>query len=133
MYRLSYRNFGSHQTLLFNHTVAADGDPSHRHSGIRWYELRSSKAAPWFIYQQGTYAPDENDRWIGSIAMDRHGDIALGFDVSGANQYPSQAFLFAAHDMDGGEFAALDTLQYGLARDAARAHCQSIANLAPRK
>jgi len=89
MYRLSYRNFGSHQTLLFNHTVAADGDPSHRHSGIRWYELRSSKTAPWFIYQQGTYAPDENDRWLGSIAMDRHGDIALGFDVSGANQYPS--------------------------------------------
>jgi hypothetical protein len=89
MYRLSYRNFGSHQTLLFNHTVAADGDPSHRHSGIRWYELRSSKTAPWSIYQQGTYAPDENNRWIGSIAMDRHGDIALGFDVSGANQYPS--------------------------------------------
>jgi hypothetical protein len=35
----------------------------------------------------------------------------------------TEAFLFAAHDMDRGEFAALDTLQYGLARDAERAHC----------
>ena len=40
-----------------------------------------------------------------------------------AYHFDTQAFLFAAHDMDGGEFAALDTLQYGLARDAERAHC----------
>src|SRR5437762_6779065 len=40
-----------------------------------------------------------------------------------AYHFDAQAFLFAAHDMDGGEFAALDTLQYGLARDAERAHC----------
>jgi hypothetical protein len=91
MFRVSYRNFGAHQTILLNHTVAADGDPSHEHAGIRWYELRRTKKAPWFIYQQGTYAPDARDRWLGSIAMDRHGDIALGFDVSGAGatQYPS--------------------------------------------
>ena len=40
-----------------------------------------------------------------------------------AYHFDAQAFLFAAHNMDGGEFAALDTLQYGLARDAERAHC----------
>src|SRR5215468_7194368 len=40
-----------------------------------------------------------------------------------AYHFDTQAFLFAAHDMDGGEFAALDTLQYGLARDTERAHC----------
>src|SRR5256714_8406695 len=39
-----------------------------------------------------------------------------------AYHFDTQAFLFAAHDMDGGEFAALDTLQYGLAREAERAH-----------
>jgi hypothetical protein len=89
MYRLSYHNFGEHQTLLLNHTVAADGNPSRNHAGIRWYELRRAHKAQWSIYQQGTYAPDANDRWLGSIAMDRHGDIALGFDVSGAAEYPS--------------------------------------------
>jgi hypothetical protein len=96
MFRLSYRNFGSYQSLLLNHTVAADGNPSNDHAGIRWYELRTTtfglrttRFGPWRIFQQGTYAPDANDRWLGSIAMDRLGDIALGFDVSGAALYPS--------------------------------------------
>jgi len=93
MQRLTYRNFGPRQTLLLNHTVAADGDPSHDHAGIRWYELRMTTRgqtrSPWEIYQQGTYAPDANDRWLGSIAMDRMENIALGFSVSGASVYPS--------------------------------------------
>jgi hypothetical protein len=93
MQRLIYRNFGTYQTLLSNHTVAADGDPSHDHAGIRWYELRKPAGGrthgPWEIYQQGTYAPDANDRWLGSIAMDVNGNIALGFGVSGHNVYPS--------------------------------------------
>jgi hypothetical protein len=93
MQRLTYRNFGPYQTLLFNHTVAADGDTSHDHAGIRWYELRSQiirqTRGPWEIYQQGTYTPDANDRWLGSIAMDENGNIALGFGVSGQNVYPS--------------------------------------------
>ena len=57
MQPLKYRNFGPYQTLLFNHTVAADGDPSHNHAGIRWYELRmrtrGRTRSPWEIYQQG--------------------------------------------------------------------------------
>jgi len=93
MYRLSYRNFGDHQTLLFNHTVAADGNPAANHAGIRWYELRSVSNSGWFIYQQGTYAPDANDRWLGSIAMDRQGNIALGFDVSGVSKFPSVHYV----------------------------------------
>lgn len=93
MQRLTYRNFGSRQTLLFDHTVAADGDPSQKHAGIRWYELRMKTRGrtrgPWEIYQQGTYAPDANNRWLGSIAMDRKQNIAMGFSVSGPGVYPS--------------------------------------------
>ena len=89
MQRLTYRNFGDHQMLLLNHTVAADGDPTQNHAGIRWYELRMETSGPWQIYQQGTYAPDANDRWLGSMAMDKNGNIALGFHVSGANEFPS--------------------------------------------
>src|SRR5262249_30441911 len=89
MQRLTYRHMGGHQTLLFNHTVAADGDPSHNHAGIRWYELRMKKKGPWEIHQQGTYAPDADDRWLGSITMDKKGNIALGFNVSGASVFPS--------------------------------------------
>ena len=93
MQRLTYRNFGPRQMLLFNHTVAADGDPSQDHAGIRWYELRMTTRgrthSPWEIYQQGTYAPDADSRWLGSIAMDRMGNVALGFSVSGTSVHPS--------------------------------------------
>ncbi len=85
MYRLLYRNFGTHESLVLNHTVDVDGSD---HAGIRWYEVRSPRSAP-AIYQQGTYAPDADHRWMGSIAMDRAGDIALGFSVSGTTTSPS--------------------------------------------
>ncbi len=85
MNRLQYRNFGSYQTIVANQTVDADATD---HAGIRWYELRTADTA-WSIYQQGTYAPDTNHRWIGSIAMDGSGNIALAYSVSGEGMYPS--------------------------------------------
>ena len=91
MYRLAYRNFGSHQALVLNQTVDTGDLTPEVHAAVRWYELRSTGGA-WSIYQQGDYAPDADNRWIGSIAMDRAGDIALGYNVSGFNRYPSIAF-----------------------------------------
>jgi subtilase family serine protease len=85
MYRLQYRNFGTHESLVVNHTVDADGTD---HAGIRWYEVRNPGSSP-VIHQQGTYAPDQDHRWMGSAAMDNAGNIALGFSVSGAFTSPS--------------------------------------------
>jgi hypothetical protein len=85
MYRLQYRNFGDHESLVSNHTVNVGGNQA----GIRWYELRKSGQDDWAIYQQGTYAPDSDHRWMGSIAMDGGGNIALGFSVSGSATLPS--------------------------------------------
>ena len=50
---------------------------------------RGRTHSPWEIYQQGTYAPDADSRWLGSIAMDRMGNVALGFSVSGTSVHPS--------------------------------------------
>jgi hypothetical protein len=91
MYRLAYRNFGDHEALVLNHTVDVGDQAPNVHAGIRWTELRRT-GGPWSIYQEGDYAPDSDHRWIGSIAMDRIGDIALGYNVSGPNRYPSIAF-----------------------------------------
>jgi subtilase family serine protease len=85
MYRLQYRNFGDHESLVVNHTVDADGND---HAGIRWYEIRDPQTSP-FIYQQSTYAPDGDHRWMGSAAMDRNGNLALGFSVTGTATFPS--------------------------------------------
>ncbi len=56
--------------------------------GVRWYELRDPSANP-SVYQQGTFAPDGNYRWMGSIAMDKAGDIALGCSVSSGSMHPA--------------------------------------------
>jgi len=85
MYRLQYRNFGDHESLVVNHTVDVDGTD---HAGIRWYEVRDPNGLP-SIYQQGTYAPDSDHRWMGSAAMDSSGNLAIGFSVSSATTYPS--------------------------------------------
>jgi uncharacterized repeat protein (TIGR01451 family) len=86
MYRLAYRNFGDHEALTFNQTVDAGDFPNH--AGIRWYELRKSGSNPWSIYQQNTFAPDATHRWIGSLAMDDAGNIAMGYSASSSSVYP---------------------------------------------
>ena len=88
MYRLQYRNFGSYQTLAFNHTVDVDGAD---HAGVRWYELRNT-AGTWSIYQQGTYSPDATHRWMGSVALNGKGEYALGYSASSTSVSPSVKF-----------------------------------------
>jgi len=83
MYRLAYRNFGSHESLVVNHSVTAGSG-----GGIRWYEIQNPSGTP-VVAQQGTFAPDSNYRWMGSIAMDQSGDIAVGYSVSSSSISPS--------------------------------------------
>ena len=84
MYRLAYRNFGDHESLVVNHTVGTAGASA----APRWYEIRNPGASP-VVYQQGTYAPDGDFRFMGSIAMDGNGNIALGYSKSSIDTYPS--------------------------------------------
>src|SRR5258706_3711540 len=85
MYRLQYRNFRSYQNLVGNLTVDANGADK---AGVYWFELRNSGAG-WSMNQQGVYAPDADNRWMGSAAMDSLGNIALGYSVSSTSTYPS--------------------------------------------
>lgn len=89
MYRLAYRNFGTHQSWVAAHDVTAPNG----HIAERWYEFRASESSTRpTVYQAGTYAGpagDANNRWMGSIAMDKLGDIALGFSISGTGMFPS--------------------------------------------
>jgi hypothetical protein len=86
MYRLQYRKFTDYEAMVVNHTVGVGS-----HAGIRWYELRKTNAN-WFVNQQSTYAPDTLNRWMGSIAMDAVGNMALGYSISGYSMYPSIRF-----------------------------------------
>jgi hypothetical protein len=85
MYRAQYRNFGTHESIVFNHTVEAGGPQI---AGVRWYEVRNPTASPT-IFQQGTYAPaDGVSRWMGSAAMDRNGNFAVGYSVASPTVFP---------------------------------------------
>lgn len=87
MYRLAYRHFSDHDALVVNHSVATGSG----NVGVRWYELRSPATIP-VVYQQGTFAPDSSYRWMGSVAMDQSGDIALGYSVSSGTMNPAIRF-----------------------------------------
>jgi hypothetical protein len=79
-FRLAYRNFGTFEALVTNQSVEALPGIA----GVRWYEIRRVGGV-FSLNQQGTYAPDDGvNRWMGSVAMDKLGNMALGFSVSNA-------------------------------------------------
>ena len=87
MHRFPYRNFGDHQTLLGNFTVG--GGLGEVGAAIRWFELRDTGGG-WRLYQEGTHDPgDGHDRFVGSIAMNGAGQIALGYTVTSSRLFPS--------------------------------------------
>ena len=84
MYRLAYRNFGDHESLVVTHSVQAGTTPS----AIRWYEIRNPNGTPT-VFQQSSYAPDTGSRWMGSVAMDKMGNMAVGYSISSSTIKPS--------------------------------------------
>ena len=83
-HRLAYRNFGGHESMVTNQSVEAQAGIA----GVRWYEVRRVNGV-YSVYQQGTYSPDGVNRWMGSAAMDRDGNIAIGYSVvDGVSVYP---------------------------------------------
>jgi Secretion system C-terminal sorting domain/SprB repeat len=89
MHRVNYRNFGTHESMVLNFTVDVDGN---NFGGVRWYELRKPFGGQWEIYQEGTQSPDDNHRFMGSIAMDAAGNIGLGYSVMGPDKHLSLVF-----------------------------------------
>jgi hypothetical protein len=83
MFRLAYRKFSDgHDAVVGNYTVSAGGV-----AGVRWFELRNVTTAPT-VFQQSTYQPDTTWRWMGSAAMDKLGNLAIGFSASSASINP---------------------------------------------
>jgi hypothetical protein len=84
-WRLAYRNFKAYEALVTNQSVEATPGVA----GVRWYEIRRT-GATYSLFQQGTYAPSDGvHRWMGSIAQDQKGNMALGYSVvNGVNVYP---------------------------------------------
>jgi hypothetical protein len=83
MFRLAYRNFGNHESVVGTYSVSSGGV-----AGVRWFELRNVTSGPVTVYQQSTYQPDATWRWMGSAAMDGQGNLAVGFSASSSSIHP---------------------------------------------
>jgi hypothetical protein len=83
-WRVQYRNFGDHESLVANQSVEALPGVA----GVRWWEIRSPLNP--VLFQDGTWAPaDRVNRWMGSIAMDKQGNMAAGYSASSSSVFPS--------------------------------------------
>jgi uncharacterized repeat protein (TIGR01451 family) len=89
---LQYRSFGGFETLAFAHTVNA-GTSTNPVAGMRWYQLQRSSGGNWSINQQQTFSPDSTFRWMGSVAMDQAGDMALGYSGSSSSLLPEIRYV----------------------------------------
>jgi len=87
MFRLAYRNLGANESLVVNHAVKT----SVAAAGIRWYEIRNPNGKP-LVFQQSTLTSGGTSLWMGSIGMDKVGDLALGFSESSSSIHPKIAF-----------------------------------------
>lgn len=91
-FRAQFRKWVGYNSVVLCHAVKVKTSP--KQYGLRWYELRQDAVTGiWNIYQQSTFSPDGLNRWMGSIAMDDNGSIALAYAVSGVDGtniiYPS--------------------------------------------
>jgi hypothetical protein len=87
MFRLAYRNMSTHESLVVNHSVR----PSLAPAGVRWYEIRDPNETPT-VFQQSTFTDGGKSVWMASIAMDKAGDIGLGFSQSSSSIHPAISF-----------------------------------------
>ncbi len=89
MFNLGYRNFGTHESIVANNSVATSGTAG---SGVRWYELQSPSppgSNTWTVHQSGTFGTTDGVfRWMASLAQDQAGDFGLGYSLSSASVMP---------------------------------------------
>ncbi len=88
MARLVYRRIGDREVVVAVHSVATEAGGG----GVRWYELEIGRARDITLEQQGTYAPDGFYRWMASPAIDRFGNIGIGYSFGGTPQFAGQRF-----------------------------------------
>ncbi len=88
MARVVYRRVGGREMVVATHSVNTSAGAG----GVRWYELDVDKNRSLSLRQQGTYAPDSAFRWMASPAIDRFGNIGIGYSFGGSPLFAGQRF-----------------------------------------
>ena len=106
MARLVYRRIGDRESIVAAHSV----DTTAGAGGVRWYEFRIDRAGQLTVAQQGTYAPDAHFRWLPSPAIDRHGNIGIGYSYGGRDAFVGQRFAARLRDDPPGQLTLGETV-----------------------
>lgn len=114
MFRLAYRNIDGFERMVVNHSVQVNSTnkPGSGNSAVRWYEIRGMSTAP-VIVQQASYSPDTSFRWMGSVATDKQGNMAVGYSKSSATVRPSLAYATRLASDAAGSLGAETTIVTG--------------------
>jgi hypothetical protein len=114
MFRLAYRNIGGVEHMVVNHAVQVNSTkkPGSGNAGVRWYEIQNMSSTPTVV-QQSSYSPDNSFRWMGSVAMDKQGNMAIGYSKSSGSVKPSLAFATRAVGDAAGTLGAETTIVTG--------------------
>jgi hypothetical protein len=86
MARVVYRRVNGNESLVAVHSINTEAAAG----GVRWYEFRIDKNRRVKLHQQGTYAPDGFYRWMASPAIDKFGNIGIGYSFGGTPHFPGQ-------------------------------------------
>jgi hypothetical protein len=106
MARLVYRKIGARESMVAVHSV----NTSAGGGGVRWYEFRIDKSRNVRLRQQGTYAPDGFHRWMASPAIDRFGNIGVGYSFGGTPNFAGQRFAARRADDPLGKLTLRETV-----------------------
>lgn len=107
MARVVYRKIGDRETVVAAHSIdtAAGG------GGVRWYEFGvNRKTRSVSLRQQGTYTPEGFYRWLPSPAMDRFGNIGIGYSFGGSPNFAGQRFAGRAAGDPAGKLTLRETV-----------------------
>ncbi|HEY9228596.1 MAG TPA: hypothetical protein VIP11_18220, partial [Gemmatimonadaceae bacterium] len=106
MARLVYRRIGNRESVVAVHSVNTTGGSG----GVRWYEFRVDRDRNVALHQQGTYAPDSSYRWMASPAMDKNGNIGIGYSFGGTPLFAGQRFAARLADDPLGQLTMRETV-----------------------
>jgi hypothetical protein len=86
MMQNQYTRIGGVESLWNTHAVLGS---TASQAAVRWYQIPVTGGSISSATQASTWNPDPSSRFIPSLAVDRGGNMALGYSVSSATMYPA--------------------------------------------